>query len=79
MAAYLAMGWCGVIAVVPLLRTLAAQGLILTLAGGIAYTIGAVFYAFGRRRAKYIHGVWHLFVLAGTVLQFFAIFLYVIL
>lgn len=79
MTAYLAMGWCGVIAIVPLLRTLSTQALVLTLVGGIAYTVGAIFYVFGRRRAKFIHGVWHLFVLAGTILHFIAILFYVVL
>jgi hemolysin III len=78
MIAYLTMGWCGVIAVVPLFETVALAGLIWTIAGGIAYTVGAVFYAFGRK-VKYIHSVWHLFVILGSVLQFIAILYYVIM
>jgi hemolysin III len=77
MIAFLTMGWCGVIAVVPLFEAVALAGILWTLAGGIAYTVGAVFYAFGRK-VKYIHSVWHLFVILGSVLQFIAILFYVI-
>jgi hemolysin III len=77
MLAYLAMGWAAVVAIVPISRVLSTPGLMWTLAGGISYTVGAVFYACGRR-AKYIHSVWHLFVLAGSILQFVAIAVYVI-
>jgi hemolysin III len=52
------MGWIGVIAVVPLFNAVALAGILWTLAGGIAYTVGAVFYACGRK-VKYIHSVWH--------------------
>lgn len=78
MLAYLAMGWCGVIAIVPMLRVVSLWGLLWTLFGGIAYTIGAVFYGLGRK-AKYIHSIWHLFVFAGTVLQFVAILFYIVM
>lgn len=78
MVAYLVMGWCGVFAVVPMLRVISVPGLIWTLAGGIAYTVGAVFFGFGRR-VKYIHSVWHLFVLAGSAVQFFGILFYVVM
>ena len=44
------------------------------LAGGIAYTVGVIFYAF--KKVKYFHSVFHLFVLAGSILQFFAVLLY---
>jgi len=78
MIAFLTMGWCGVIAVVPLLEAVALPGILWTLAGGIAYTVGAIFYGFGKR-VKYIHSVWHLFVLAGSVMQFVAILFYVVM
>jgi channel protein (hemolysin III family) len=65
------------IAFVPLMNTLALSGMLWTVAGGVAYTAGAVFYAFGRK-VKYIHSVWHLFVILGSVLQFIAILFYVI-
>ena len=76
--AYIAMGWCAMIAIVPLLEVFPLEGFMWLLGGGLAYTIGAVFYWFGKK-AKYIHSVWHLFVLAGAMLHFFCILFYVIL
>lgn len=67
---YLVMGWFGVLAAGPLVRALPWTALALVLAGGIAYTVGVVFYA---RDRKWSHAVWHGFVLAGSVLHFFAI------
>jgi hemolysin III len=54
------------------------MGFLFLLLGGISYTIGAIFYGFGKK-AKYIHSVWHLFVLAGSILHYFSILFYVIL
>lgn len=73
---YLAMGWCGVVAARPMLDTLPVPGLWLLLAGGLAYTGGVAFYAM--KRLRYHHAIWHLFVLAGSVLHYFAVLLYVI-
>jgi hemolysin III len=70
------MGWVMVVAVKPLLAVLAPGGLVLLLLGGIAYTAGIGFYAW--RRLPYSHAIWHLFVLTGTVLHFFAILYYVV-
>lgn len=78
MICYLAMGWCVVIAIVPLLKNLPTPGFIWLLIGGIMYTIGVIFYAFGSKK-KYIHSVWHLFCLAGTIFQFISILLYVLM
>ncbi len=75
---YLALGWSIVIAFVPLFQNLALNGIWWLLAGGIAYTVGAVFFAFGRK-VKYIHSIFHLFVLLGTILQFVSILFYVVL
>jgi hemolysin III len=73
---YLVMGW-SVLAVVPWLRhTLAAGGWTLLAAGGVSYTLGVVFYTL--KRVPWHHFVWHLFVLAGSVLQFLAVLWYVI-
>jgi hemolysin III len=69
---YLAMGWLSVIAVKPLLASVAAQGLFLLAAGGLAYTLGVVFFALDSR-LRYAHFVWHLFVVAGTACHFFAV------
>jgi hemolysin III len=73
---YLAMGWLVVGAARPLVRVLAPGGLVLLVAGGLCYTGGVAFYAWSRLR--YHHAIWHGFVLAGSVLHFFAILFYVI-
>ena len=78
MVAYIAMGWCVILEINTLMSNLETWGFLLLLFGGIAYTIGAIFYGFGKK-AKYIHSVWHLFVLAGTILQYLSILFYVIL
>ncbi len=73
---YIAMGWVAVVAVKPLLLALPTGGLVLLVLGGLAYTAGIGFYAW--KKLPYGHAIWHLFVLAGTVLHFFAILLYVV-
>ncbi len=77
MACYIGMGWCIVLAVKPTIRSMEVGGLILLLAGGIAYTVGAVFYGIGKKH-KYVHAVFHLFVLLGSALQFLCIYNYVL-
>ncbi len=76
LAFYLLMGWLVVFAVKPLMGALPAEAITLLGAGGIAYTGGAVFYAW--RGFPYHHAVWHLCVLAGTVFHFVAIYAHVI-
>lgn len=76
-ACYLVMGWAIVAAFQPLAEALAPQGVSLLIWGGIAYTIGAILYGIGAK-VKYFHSVFHFFCLAGTVLHFFAIYLYVL-
>ncbi len=78
MVLYLALGWSIIVAIVPLFQYLAPEGFWWLLSGGIAYTVGAVFFAFGRK-IKYIHSIWHLFVLLGSSLQFVSILFYVVL
>ncbi len=73
---YLGMGWLAVVATRPLLARVPAGGLVWLLAGGLFYTLGAVFYLW--KKLPYHHGIWHLFVLAGSVCHYFAILLYVI-
>ncbi|NMP15034.1 hemolysin III family protein [Thalassotalea sp. Y01] len=73
---YLAMGWLVVIAAPQMLANVAVGGLILLASGGAAYTLGAVFYAF--RKIPFNHAIWHVFVLAGSICHFLAIYLYVI-
>jgi hemolysin III len=69
------MGWGIVAAASPLLRELAPAGLALLLAGGLAYTLGVVFFAW---RRPFNHAVWHVLVLGGSICHFFAVLLYVI-
>jgi hemolysin III len=77
MALYLGIGWCVVLAIKPAMASVPAEGLLWILAGGIAYTIGAGLYALGVKH-RYMHSVFHIFVVAGSILQFFGIFFYVI-
>ncbi|MGI6524913.1 MAG: PAQR family membrane homeostasis protein TrhA [Bdellovibrionota bacterium] len=77
LACYIGMGWCIVVAAGPMVKVFPPAALILLLLGGIVYTIGAGFYAVGRRR-KYMHSIFHIFVLAGSVLHFCCILLYVL-
>ena len=76
MICYIAMGWAVVFAIKPLIANLAKGGIILLASGGLAYTVGIIFYAI---RKKYMHSIWHFFVLAGTILQYFAVLFYVVL
>ncbi|GAB3489124.1 hemolysin III family protein [Curvibacter fontanus] len=69
---YLAMGWLVLIAAVPLVERVPSNGLILLVAGGLAYTVGVVFFMLDSR-VRYAHAVWHGFVAAGTGLHFFAV------
>lgn len=71
---YLAMGWVAVVAAVPLAERLAGAELVWLVAGGLAYTLGAVVFHFDSR-LRYGHFVWHLFVLAGTACHFVAVLL----
>jgi len=73
---YLLMGWIALVAIRPLSLALPGAGMTLLIAGGLFYTIGIVFYALDKRMI-HSHGIWHLFVLAGSACHFFAIFLYV--
>ncbi len=73
---YVSMGWAVVIAIKPMMDSVPTGGLILLLAGGLAYTLGIVFYLW--RRAPYTHAIWHVFVLAGSAFHFFAVLFYVI-
>ena len=68
---YLAMGWMFVVAIGPMMKNLPGISLLFLLLGGIFYSIGVVFYSW--RSLKYGHGIWHLFVLAGSIMHFFAV------
>ena len=76
-AVYLFMGWLVVLAIQPLVASLAPEGLWLLVAGGLCYTVGTVFYVL--KKVPYMHAVWHLLVLAGSILHFVAILVYVII
>ena len=71
---YVVTGWLIVAAFPLLLKSISAAAFALLLAGGVAYSVGIVFYALGKR-VKYFHSVWHLFDVAGTVLQCISILL----
>ena len=77
MICYIGMGWCVVLAAKPVLETIPLPALLWLLAGGIAYTVGAVLYGLGKRH-RYMHSVFHLCVLAGSILHFVCIFCYII-
>ena len=77
MTIYLAMGWLVVIATGPLLDALAMTGFYWLLAGGLCYSGGVVFYVFDKK-VPHFHGIWHLFVLAGSLCHFVTIFFYVL-
>ncbi|MGB7989539.1 MAG: hemolysin III family protein [Candidatus Methylophosphatis roskildensis] len=77
MVIYVAMGWAVVVALVPLLRVLGRAGFAWVAAGGLFYTIGIVFYALDTR-LTHAHGIWHLFVVAGSAAQYVAILFYVL-
>lgn len=73
---YLVMGWLGVFAIQPLFAALGPVPVALIAAGGAAYSIGVIFFAW--HSIKHHHAIWHLFVLTGSVLHFLAVALYVI-
>ncbi len=76
-AVYLGMGWLVVVAINPLSEALPSTGLWLLVAGGLCYTFGTVFYVL--KKVRYMHAIWHVWVLAGSVLHFLAVLLYVII
>ena len=76
MICYLAMGWCIIVKASLLPQILGTTGLALLVSGGVAYTVGAIFYGVGKKR-KYMHSIFHLFILLGSFLQFLCILLYV--
>ncbi len=74
---YLVMGWVALVALVPLLRALGPAGFAWVAAGGLFYTIGIVFFVLDTR-LTHGHGIWHLFVIAGSATHYFAILNYVL-
>lgn len=76
MICYLAGGWSVVFAIKPLLNSMEMGGIILLVSGGLAYTVGVIFF---KLRQKYMHSIWHMFVFAGSALQYFCVLFYVIM
>jgi hemolysin III len=74
---YIILGWIIIFAYQPLKDAVSWSGILLLLAGGIVYTVGAIIYAFGKK-VKYFHSIFHFFVLTGSILHFFSILLDVI-
>jgi hemolysin III len=74
---YAVMGWIVIVAIKPLLANLGLPGFLWLAAGGIFYTVGIVFFAFDER-FRHWHGIWHLFVIAGSLAHFIAILFYVV-
>lgn len=77
MICYIGMGWCIVIAADIAIRAIPLPGLLWLLFGGVAYTVGAVLYGLGKKH-RYMHSIFHLFVVAGSILQFVCILFYVL-
>ena len=76
MICYLVLGWCIVFKINLLPELLGTAGFVLLLIGGLSYTVGAILYGLGKKH-KYMHSIFHLFILLGSLLQFFTILLYV--
>lgn len=74
---YLIMGWLVVFSIKDVVSSLEPMGVYLLVAGGLAYTLGTIFYVF--KKIPYLHAIWHGWVLAGTVLHYFSVLLYVII
>ena len=76
MICYLGMGWCIIVAAKPAWQAVGSFGMNMILAGGILYSIGAIFYGIGAKK-KYIHSVFHIFVVLASIVHFLAILLFV--
>jgi len=74
---YAVMGWIVLVAVNPLLASLGTAGFVWLATGGVFYTVGIIFFAFDER-FRHWHGIWHLFVIAGSLMHFIAILFYVV-
>ena len=73
---YLLQGWLAVVVVRSLLHAIGWHGMFWLLAGGVAYTFGVLFFALDRLR--YFHAAWHIFVMAGSIAHYFAVYFYVV-
>ena len=79
MICYIIQGWCIIFTGKYAIEAIGSKGFMWLLLGGIAYTVGAVLYGIaGKKTVRYMHSIFHLFVVAGSVLQFFGILFYVL-
>jgi len=76
MFCYLGMGWCIIVKANVLAEVLNSTGLALLILGGLSYTVGSLFYVLDKKR-RYMHSIFHLFILLGSILHFFCILLYI--
>lgn len=74
---YAVMGWIVIVAIKPLLASLGTAGFTWLAAGGVFYTVGIIFFAFDEK-FRHWHGIWHLFVIAGSLMHFIAVLFYVL-
>lgn len=74
---YLVMGWLILVALAPLLDKLSTWGFVLLLSGGLLYTFGVIFFIFDSK-VRHFHGIWHLFVLAGSAMHYVTVLFYVL-
>ena len=77
LACNLLLGWAALIIIKPLIESCPVNGLMLLIGGGVVYSIGAILYGVGKKK-RYMHSVFHFFVIAASVLHFFMIYLYVV-
>ena len=75
MISYVASGWAALFAIVPLYRIMNPVAVWMLVGGGVAYTVGIIFFAL---KVKYMHAIWHLFVIGGSILHYFMILFYVL-
>ena len=74
---YVLMGWSGIIAIIPLLQRLSAEGMIGLAVGAVLYTSGTLFYIFDKQW-PHAHGIWHLFVIGGSASHYFTVLYFVV-
>ena len=77
MICYIGMGWCVLVGIKPVIEVIPAGGLWLLVLGGVIYTLGAIAYGFGKKK-RYMHSVFHIFCLLGSILQALCIIFYIL-
>lgn len=77
LAIYVIMGWLIIVALKPLMQGLTLGGFLLLLTGGIFYTVGVIFFVLDHR-VSYFHGIWHIFVLLGSLMHYLTVMFYVL-